>query len=467
MPVPIVGQAVPDFSVAAIDPSLDEVNCDIADFTGRWLALIFYPRDFSFVCPTELTDFSKAIEDFKARGCELLAISVDTCDTHRRWLQTPAKNGGVEGLRYPLGADPDGEICRAFGVYRSVDATSNRGLFLIDPDGALRYSVVHDLGVGRNAKDVLRVLDALLAGGLCPANWVGSDGVLDVAGMLQPGRVLGHYRIEREIGTGAFGAVLEAFDMVLNRRVALKVFQKQDEQSSSRLLEEARSAAAIEHPNICRIHAVDEIDSIPTIVMEYVGGRSLLHSGMGKASTGDLRFCVSKIASALAAAHRNGVTHGDLKPSNIVMREANEPVVIDFGLASKGSQKRWKSMTEVDLQNHDPDAATVSLAIPISKGRVSGTPAYMSPEQARGEPLQAPSDIFSLGLICFEWLMGKPPHQGYSPLEILDRLQRQQTIDEISELLPEESRRWIGPMLSLNANDRPTANELYTEMISR
>ncbi len=222
---------------------------------------MFYPRDFSFVCPTELTGFSADKDQFDQRGCDLLGVSIDTVESHLQWLQTPADEGGVLGLRFPLASDPSGTVCRSYGVWRHDEGLPNRGLFLIDPSGKLRYAASYDLSVGRNVEDVLRTLDALQSGGLCPSSWKRADGVLDVASMLKPGRVLGHYQIERELGRGAFGQVLAAKDLRLHRTVALKVIAKQDGQTRTQLLNEARTAAGINHPNVCTVYSADEVDA--------------------------------------------------------------------------------------------------------------------------------------------------------------------------------------------------------------
>jgi peroxiredoxin (alkyl hydroperoxide reductase subunit C) len=162
MGVAKVGQAAPEFSLACVDArDRDRQSIGLGDCAGRWAVLIFYPRDFSFVCPTELTSFSSRWEDFRARGCELLGISVDSIALHREWLSTPPGAGGLGPLRFPLASDPDGAAARAYGVWVDEKRVSTRGLFIIDPAGILQYAVVHNLNVGRSPEEVLRVLDAL------------------------------------------------------------------------------------------------------------------------------------------------------------------------------------------------------------------------------------------------------------------------------------------------------------------
>ncbi|MEK6246752.1 MAG: redoxin domain-containing protein, partial [Planctomycetales bacterium] len=280
-----IGAPVPEFQLAMVSGDNAEPRMvKSADYRGRWLVLIFYPRDFSFVCPTELTSFSARIEDFRQRDCDLLAVSVDTTELHNEWLNTPESDGGLGPLQYPLGSDPEGTVAKAFGVWIDDKEVSTRGLFIIDPDGIVQYTVIHNLSVGRSAEEILRVLDALRSGGLCPASWTRADGTLDAENALQPGRILGHYRIQKKLGEGSFGSVFGVHDMRLQRMVALKVLRKSLGESHDMLLQEARMAAALNHSNVCTIYTVDIIDGLPLIAMEYIEGRTLadvIHDGLG------------------------------------------------------------------------------------------------------------------------------------------------------------------------------------------
>ena len=150
-----------------------------------------------------------------------------------------------------------------------------RGLFLIDPNGVLQYQVVHSLTVGRNTEEILRVLDGLQMGGLCPAERRHGEPALDVGRELGPNRVIGPYRVEAELGGGSFGTVFRARDLTLDREVALKVLRPGSPVPAATLLAEARAAATLNHPNVCVIHAVDSSLGAPMIVMEYVAGRPL------------------------------------------------------------------------------------------------------------------------------------------------------------------------------------------------
>jgi peroxiredoxin (alkyl hydroperoxide reductase subunit C) len=167
-----VGQAAPDFDMPSTKniEKLDE-NVKLSDYQGQWLVLLFYPLDFTFVCPTELTTFSDRYEDFIGIGADVIGVSTDSVHSHRAWLKTPRDKGGVEGLRYPLASDITKQVARDYGVLIEDKGVALRGLFVIDPEGTLRYAVVHDLNVGRSADETLRVIQALQTGGLCQAEW--------------------------------------------------------------------------------------------------------------------------------------------------------------------------------------------------------------------------------------------------------------------------------------------------------
>ena len=167
-----VGQPAPDFNMPSTKniEKLNE-NVQLDDYKGRWLVLLFYPLDFTFVCPTELTSFSDRYDDFEGIGAAVVGVSTDSVHSHRAWLKTPRDKGGVEGLRYPLASDITKSVARDYGVLIEDKGVALRGLFVIDPEGLLRYAVVHDLNVGRSAEETIRVIQALQTGGLCQADW--------------------------------------------------------------------------------------------------------------------------------------------------------------------------------------------------------------------------------------------------------------------------------------------------------
>jgi peroxiredoxin (alkyl hydroperoxide reductase subunit C) len=168
----MVGQPAPDFDMASTKniEKLNE-NVKLSDYKGRWVVLLFYPLDFTFVCPTELTTFSDRYEDFQGIGADIIGVSTDSVFSQRAWLKTPRDKGGVEGLKYPLAADATKTVSRDYAVLIEDRGIALRGLFVIDPEGILRYKVVHDLNIGRSAEETLRVIQALQTGGLCQAEW--------------------------------------------------------------------------------------------------------------------------------------------------------------------------------------------------------------------------------------------------------------------------------------------------------
>ncbi len=168
----MVGQPAPDFDMASTKniEKLNE-NVKLADYKGRWLVLLFYPLDFTFVCPTELTAFSDRYEEFQGIGADIIGVSTDSAFSHRAWINTPRDKGGVADLKYPLAADSTKTVSRDYEVLIENKGIALRGLFVIDPEGILRYKVVHDLNIGRSAEETLRVIQALQTGGLCQAEW--------------------------------------------------------------------------------------------------------------------------------------------------------------------------------------------------------------------------------------------------------------------------------------------------------
>ena len=168
----LVGKPAPSFDMPSTKniEKLNE-NVKLSDYSGQWLVLLFYPLDFTFVCPTELTTFSDRIEDFEGIGAQVIGVSTDSVHSHRAWIRTPREQNGVAGLKYPLASDITKHVARDYGVLIEDRGIALRGLFVIDPEGVLRYAVVHDLNVGRSAEETLRVIQALQTGGLCQAEW--------------------------------------------------------------------------------------------------------------------------------------------------------------------------------------------------------------------------------------------------------------------------------------------------------
>lgn len=167
-----VGKPAPDFDMPSTKnlETLAE-NVKLSDYKGKWLILLFYPLDFTFVCPTELIHFSDRLEDFEGIGAEVIGISTDSVHSHRAWLKTPRDKNGIEGVKYPLASDVGGKLAARYNILVEEANIALRGLFIIDPEGVLQYSAVHSLNIGRSVDETLRVLSGLQTGGLCAADW--------------------------------------------------------------------------------------------------------------------------------------------------------------------------------------------------------------------------------------------------------------------------------------------------------
>ena len=169
-----VQHTAPDFkATAVIDGDFKDIS--LSDYRGKYVVLLFYPLDFTFVCPTEILAFSDRLAEFHALGAEVIAVSIDSKFSHLAWLNTPRADGGIEGVAYPLVADITKSIATDYGVLIEAEGIALRGLFVIDPVGNLRIATVHDLPIGRSVDETLRVIKALqynaIHGEVCPANW--------------------------------------------------------------------------------------------------------------------------------------------------------------------------------------------------------------------------------------------------------------------------------------------------------
>ena len=169
-----VQQKAPEFKApAVVNKEFKDVS--LTDYKGKWVVLFFYPLDFTFVCPTEIASFSDRVEEFRKMNCEVVGVSVDSKYSHLAWVNTDRKQGGLGECKYPLVADITKSISRDYGVLLENAGHTLRGLFLIDPNGVLKYQVVHDNGVGRSVDETLRVVSAFQhnaeTGEVCPANW--------------------------------------------------------------------------------------------------------------------------------------------------------------------------------------------------------------------------------------------------------------------------------------------------------
>jgi len=174
----LVTKPAPDFKAQAVmsDNSFAEIK--LSDYLGKYVILFFYPLDFTFVCPSEIIAFNKALPEFRRRDAEIIGVSVDSHFTHWAWRNTPPDQGGIGRIDYPLVADLSKTISRDYGVLVN-DSVALRGLFLIDKEGIIRHAVINDLPLGRNVDEALRMVDALQFtekyGEVCPANWRHGD----------------------------------------------------------------------------------------------------------------------------------------------------------------------------------------------------------------------------------------------------------------------------------------------------
>lgn len=165
-----VGRPAPDFSLEAVvstEAGKEFRTLSLGDFRSKWLVLFFYPADFTFVCPTEITGFNAAHDQFTRLNASIVGVSTDSKWSHLAWI----KRGDLGVLKYPLLADFTKKVSRDYGLLEEDIGVAQRGLFIIDPKGVIQYQVVHNQDVGRSVEETLRVLEALQTGGLCPLGW--------------------------------------------------------------------------------------------------------------------------------------------------------------------------------------------------------------------------------------------------------------------------------------------------------
>ena len=270
------------------------------------------------------------------------------------------------------------------------------------------------------------------------------DPTLNTTAVIKKGEQVDQYEIRRRVGRGGTGDVYEAYDTQLDRRVALKFLTGEltsDRTARERFLREARSAAAIDHPQIVTIHSIQE-GPLPYIVMEYVSGRTLAErlEAVGSLGLQEILNIALQTAAGLAAAHAQGLIHRDLKPANILLKEGSpgnvESTIVkiaDFGLARAS------------------DAPQITRA-----GYVAGTPAYMSPEQAQGQPLDSRSDLFSLGSVMYAMCTGHAPFRGDTLVGVLRSVvdHPAPSLTEVNPEIPESLAGIIEKLMAKSPSER-------------
>jgi len=317
-----------------------------------------------------------------------------------------------------------------------------------------------------NNKTLLAEVDSLLSSLGSAESFMERPAIANVVDVIKAeqnklatGQCFGHYEIIKQIGAGGMGEVYLAEDTRLERKTAIKILPgsvADDEERMQRFVREAKSASGLNHPNIITIYEIGETDNTHFIAAEYIEGDTLRERLKGAPINlkSSLEIAI-QVASALDAAHRTGIVHRDIKPENVMVRSDGLVKILDFGIA-----KLTEKLTETDL-----DAPTIKAQ--TRPGMIIGTAAYMSPEQARGQTVDARSDIFSFGVMLYELLAGKRPFEGENAMDVIGSILNKEPVPLSRQTpeVPHEIERIINKALRKDREERyQTAKDLLIDL---